>query len=163
MIPFRFVQYPLSFCCTISTHGEVSSCEVVAYLRSTMKTIEKLIGDSLCLTFWWLWFNKQKFGILKKLFLRRGGCFERFVCSTFLTVKPDVLLMGTLQCCGPMFQYWLTVWSNQLATFNSNLLEQVAKFRFSFCGINQGKTSSVSKKQKIIAPWSTVYQKTARN
>ena len=32
-----------------------------------------------------------------------------------------------------MFQYWLTVSSNQLATFNSNLCEWVAKFQFSFC------------------------------
>ncbi len=33
--------------------------------------------------------------------------------------------MGTLQCCGVMFQYWLTVCSSQLATFNSHLPEQV--------------------------------------
>ena len=32
----------------------------------------------------------------------------------------------------------------QLATFNSNLLEHVAKFRFQFCQIKPGNSTSVS-------------------
>ena len=71
--------------------------------------------------------------------------------------------MGTLQRYHAMFQYGLTVSSNQLAPVNSNLAEQVAKFWFSCRHIKQGNSSSVSKKQKIIAPWSTVYQEIVRN
>ena len=62
---------------------------------------------------------------------------------TVLTVNPDVLLMATLQCCGALFWYWLTeLFVMQVATFNWNLLEQVAKFGFSFYGATQGYTSS---------------------
>ena len=39
---------------------------------------------------------------------------------------------------------WLTVGVEQVAAFNSNLLEQVGKLRFSFCLIKWGKPSSVS-------------------
>ena len=50
---------------------------------------------------------------------KTGGCEQSIVvkCKLYIfnslkktsfvdfTVKPDVLLMGTLQCCGAMFQY----------------------------------------------------------
>ena len=62
---------------------------------------------------------------------------------TVLTVNPDVLLMATLQCCVVMFWYWLAeLYLMQIATFNSNLLEQVANFGFSFYGARQGYNSS---------------------
>ena len=41
--------------------------------------------------------------------------------------------------------------SMQIGTFNSNLLEHVAKLWFLFCQIKRGKTSSVSNKPNIIA------------
>ena len=39
--------------------------------------------------------------------------------------------------------------SMQIGTFNSNLLEHVAKLWLLFCRIKRGKTSSVSNKMKI--------------
>ena len=42
---------------------------------------------------------------------------QTLLISNRITVKLDVLLMGTLQCCGAMFQYWLGVCSTQLMQF----------------------------------------------
>ncbi len=82
---------------------------------------------------------------------------HRQVSVARITVKPDVLLMKTLQCYGAMFQYLLQVHLAQLATFNSNFLEQVEMFRLSFSRIKHNNSTFVSKQEEIIVPYRQLF------
>ena len=60
---------------------------------------------------------------------------------------------ATMWCNVPSI--WLTVCSTQIAIFDSNLLEHVAKFWFLFWRMKWGKTSSMSNKQNTITQYSS--------
>ena len=71
--------------------------------------------------------------------------FGELLRLDLFTVRNRMIFYGnfaTLRC------------STQIGTFNSNLLEHVAKLWLLFCRIKRGKTSSVSNKHNIIAQYS---------
>lgn len=72
--------------------------------------------------------------------------FRELVKLDLLTVRNRMIYIygnfATMRC------------STQIGTFNSNLLEHVAKLWLLFFRINRGKTSSVSNKHNIIVQYS---------
>ena len=109
----------------------------------------------------------------------RAGKME-LSCKLFfhiITVKPDVLLMGTLQTFAATLVFWLTVWVEQVATCASKLLSLPCRFqksfgkqfatRNSYCGfwwLTYIKIVSRGwKREKITDLWTSVQFKTNTN